>query len=51
MPHSYRIVDLALEDCKGEGVGEQCLRLHKEEFDAPIVAGPEDGLALTTGAT
>lgn len=43
MPHSYLIVDLALEGCKREGVGRECLRLHKEEFDAPIQAGPDDG--------
>jgi len=43
MPDSYHITDLALSECKGEGVGRRCLQLHKEIFESPITAGPEDG--------
>jgi len=49
----YHITNLGLEGCKGEGVGRQCLKLHKEMFDAPLTAGSshsgkqDDGSHLT----
>ena len=49
----YRITNLGLEGCKGQGVGRQCLKLHKEMFDAPLTAGSshsgkqDDGSHLT----
>lgn len=47
------ITNLGLEGCKGEGVGRQCLKLHKETFGAPLTAGSshsgkqDDGSHLT----
>lgn len=49
----YHITNLGLEGCKGEGVGRQCLKLHKEMFDALLTAGSshsgkqDDGSHLT----
>lgn len=49
----YHITNLGLEGCKGQGVGRQCLKLHKEMFGAPLTAGSshsgkqDDGSHLT----
>lgn len=49
----YHITHLALDGCKRLGIGQHCLELHKEIFDAPITAGrsnagqQDDGSHLT----
>lgn len=49
----YHIANLGLEGCKRQGVGRQCLKLHKEIFGAPLTAGSshsgkqDDGSHLT----
>ena len=49
----YHITNLGLEGCKGQGVGRQCLKLHKEMFGLPLTAGSDhngkqdDGSHLT----
>jgi hypothetical protein len=43
MPDTYHITDMALNHCKGDGVGRRCLQFHGEMFDAPITAGTDDG--------
>jgi Arc/MetJ family transcription regulator len=50
MPHTYKIVNLALENCTGEGVGRECLLRHKEAFGCPITAGPDDGSRCEDGS-
>jgi len=35
----YHITHLALDACKGQGVGRRCLQFHQEVFDAAITAG------------
>lgn len=35
----YHITHLALDGCKGIGIGQRCLELHKENFDTPLTAG------------
>jgi hypothetical protein len=49
----YHITHLALDGCKKLGIGEQCLKLHKEIFNTPLTAGrsnagqQDDGSHLT----
>ncbi|MGV0961886.1 MULTISPECIES: hypothetical protein [Burkholderiales] len=49
----YHITNLGLEGCKGQGVGRQCLKMHKETFGSPLTAGSshngkqDDGSHLT----
>ncbi|NKI72354.1 hypothetical protein GN109_23285 [Collimonas pratensis] len=49
-PNSYHITDLALPEFKREGIGRRCLQLHKEIFESPITAGPEDGSRPSDGS-
>lgn len=46
----YYITDLAMDSCKGNGIGEAALRFHKEIFDGPIVAAPEHGTKMHDGS-
>tara|TARA_B100000700_G_scaffold313905_1_gene399678 strand:+ start:9894 stop:10277 length:384 start_codon:yes stop_codon:yes gene_type:complete len=46
----YYITDLAMNRCKGIGIGEEALRFHKEIFDTPIVAAPERGPKMQDGS-
>lgn len=41
-PAHFKITHLELANCKGKGLGEACLRYHRECFDAPLVAGDAD---------
>lgn len=49
----YHITHLALDDCKGLGIGQRCLELHIEYFGFPLTAGyagygqADDGSHLT----
>lgn len=43
IPDTYHITNLALNECKGQGIGRRCLQFHAELFDSPITAGPNDG--------
>jgi len=43
MPDYYHITHLELDECKRQGLGRRCLQLHREVFDAPLTAGPNDG--------
>lgn len=42
VPEHFKITHLELDNCKGKGLGEQCLRFHRECFDAPLFAGDAD---------
>ena len=42
-PEHFYIHDLALDKCKGKGLGEAALSFHKEHFGLPIVAAREHG--------
>ena len=46
----YYITDLAMDSCKGNGIGEAALRFHKEIFGALIVAAPEQGPKMQDGS-
>lgn len=39
----YHITHLALDRCKGLGLGQHCLELHKRIFHTPLTAGRSDG--------
>lgn len=49
----YHITHLALDACKGQGIGRRCLQFHQEVFEADITAGNyrdgqmDDGSHLT----
>ncbi|MEW5713547.1 hypothetical protein AB1462_14385 [Pseudomonas sp. SB113] len=38
-PDRYHITHLALDACKGLGIGQRCLELHRECFGFPLTAG------------
>lgn len=38
-PEHFKITHLELDNCKGKGLGEQCLRYHRECFDVSLTAG------------
>ncbi|NIF32583.1 hypothetical protein F3J29_10565 [Enterobacter sp. Cy-643] len=42
LPDYYYITDLSLENCKGLGIGRECLRLHKQEIGDTICAAEEN---------
>jgi hypothetical protein len=39
----YTITHMDLGESTRNGLGRKCLELHKEKFQAPILAGPNDG--------
>lgn len=49
-PEHYYINDLALDKCKGKGIGEAALIYHRECFDLPIVAAKNRGPNLNDGS-
>lgn len=49
-PDMYRITNLALNGCMRQGVGRRCLQFHHEMFDAPIIAGNNDGTKSDDGS-
>lgn len=42
-PEHFYINDLALNKCRGKGLGEAALLFHIDQFDVPIVAAREHG--------
>ena len=42
IPDFYKITYLALDACKGQGVGQKCLELHKRTFETILTAGRSD---------
>ena len=36
--YHFRITNLSLDKCRRMGIGRKCLQLHKEMFNAPIIA-------------
>ena len=50
-PDHYRITHLALEGCPpGVGIGRACLQHHRDCFDAPIIAGSDNGRKANDGS-
>lgn len=49
-PEHYYINDLALNKCKGKGIGEAALNYHIECFGLPISAAKEKGPKLIDGS-
>lgn len=41
-PHHFHIIELSLEDCRGRGLGQRSLELHRKRFGLPLTAGYVD---------
>ncbi len=46
----YTITHMNLGEAKRNGLGRECLKLHKKEFSSPILAGPNDGSKSNDGS-
>jgi hypothetical protein len=46
----YHICHLALDACKGRGLGQACLEFHKENYSAPLTAAQPGSGSLPDGS-
>jgi hypothetical protein len=46
----YKITYLDLESCKGLGIGRRCLQFHQDVYDAPLIAGDDNGTKSDDGS-
>jgi len=46
----FHICHLALDACKGRGIGQACLEFHKEIYDAPLTASRPNSGELPDGS-
>lgn len=46
----FYITHLALDHCKGLGIGRACLEFHKAIFSSPIWAAADDGIQRDDGS-
>lgn len=47
---NYYIRFLGLDKCKGQGIGRECLKFHKEYFGCPLTAASNDGIKQDDGS-
>lgn len=50
MDEYYYITELALDKCRRQGVGRECLKFHSETFGFPLVAAKSYGPELADGS-
>lgn len=46
----FHICHLALDACKGQGIGQACLEYHKEVYGAPLTAAKPNSGTLPDGS-